>query len=303
MGAGHAREACPKYADSQRLDPQLGTLLHLGECYAKIGKTASAWASFRDADEIASSAHRPARAEDSASASRRSGRRLSELVVTVSDPAGGSRDPARRRGRQQGRVGHAGSGRSRRAQDHRERSGPEGVEPVRPGRGQAARRRASSCPRSRSRPRRAGPASTPSSGAPASSLPPAAAETGTSSSGGIRRSACSVGRPSERARAGLAVGVIFQLQKSSKLQRSRRRVSERHLSRGELRRRSSPHQPAHERREDGLDDLDRRLRRRRRARRGRTRARLHRAARREPARRSPRCSDPGFQGAMVRSVW
>jgi hypothetical protein len=53
FGSGKAIEACPKYSESYRLDPQLGTLLHLGECYAKAGKTAAAWVSFKDAVEVA----------------------------------------------------------------------------------------------------------------------------------------------------------------------------------------------------------------------------------------------------------
>lgn len=53
MSAGQTARACDKYAESKRLDPQLGTMLYLGECYAKIGRTASAWASFKEAADIA----------------------------------------------------------------------------------------------------------------------------------------------------------------------------------------------------------------------------------------------------------
>ncbi len=54
---GEVAQACAKYAESERLDPQLGTLLHLGDCYDKLGRTASAWASFKDAVEIAAQRH------------------------------------------------------------------------------------------------------------------------------------------------------------------------------------------------------------------------------------------------------
>ncbi len=51
--AGNFRDACAKYSESQRLDPQLGTLLHLADCYEKIGLVATAWTDFKDAIEIA----------------------------------------------------------------------------------------------------------------------------------------------------------------------------------------------------------------------------------------------------------
>lgn len=51
--AGNYGQACPLFEDSQRLDPQLGTLINLADCYEKQGKWATAWARYKAAIEIA----------------------------------------------------------------------------------------------------------------------------------------------------------------------------------------------------------------------------------------------------------
>jgi len=53
MKDGRIHEACPKYAESYRLDPRLGALLHWADCLEQDGKLASAYAAFRDAVELA----------------------------------------------------------------------------------------------------------------------------------------------------------------------------------------------------------------------------------------------------------
>ncbi|MGA2448214.1 MAG: tetratricopeptide repeat protein [Polyangiaceae bacterium] len=53
MAAGRVAEACPKFAAAAQLSRTAGVRLNLAECYAKLGRLASAWVQAEDALTIA----------------------------------------------------------------------------------------------------------------------------------------------------------------------------------------------------------------------------------------------------------
>lgn len=89
MAKGRHAEACPKFAASQKLDPGYGTQWNLADCLERSGRSASAWAAFREAADMA---HKAGQAEREAKAVRRANdmeKKLERLVIAVKAPAPG----------------------------------------------------------------------------------------------------------------------------------------------------------------------------------------------------------------------
>jgi hypothetical protein len=81
--------ACPKFAESKRLDASSGTSLNLADCYDKQGKTASAWAEFLIAARLAQSQGNPGRADEAGRRAKELESKLSFLTVRVSQKVSG----------------------------------------------------------------------------------------------------------------------------------------------------------------------------------------------------------------------
>lgn len=81
MTKGKHVEACPKFEASQQLDPGLGTMLNLAECYEKTGRTASAWAVYREAIPLARASGSKARQDLASERAQALQERLSTLTI------------------------------------------------------------------------------------------------------------------------------------------------------------------------------------------------------------------------------
>lgn len=86
---GNYADACPKFAASQKLDPGYGTLWNLADCLERTGRTASAWAAFREAADLAKKA---GQADREKKATRRAGEiepKLTRMTISIKDPPPG----------------------------------------------------------------------------------------------------------------------------------------------------------------------------------------------------------------------
>jgi serine/threonine-protein kinase len=63
VAQGNYPKACPKFEESLRLDPGIGTQFNLADCWENLGRTASAWALFLDTAAAAQAAVQPERAD------------------------------------------------------------------------------------------------------------------------------------------------------------------------------------------------------------------------------------------------
>jgi serine/threonine-protein kinase len=83
LEAGRASEACPKLAESQRLDPATGTLIALAACHELEGKLATAWAEFTEASGRAQRESRSDRYELASQRAEQLRPRLSWLSLEI----------------------------------------------------------------------------------------------------------------------------------------------------------------------------------------------------------------------------
>ena len=81
--AGDFAHACPKFVESQRLDPTAGTALNVGKCFEGLGKVASAWGAYKDAEMIAHNAGDTAREAGAVKLSAALAPLLPKLAIVV----------------------------------------------------------------------------------------------------------------------------------------------------------------------------------------------------------------------------
>jgi len=86
MAQNRLEDACAKYQASHDLDPAIGTLLRLADCYDRVGKSASAWALFIEAETVATRAQQTDRAEIAGTRAEELKARLSTVRLEIQEP-------------------------------------------------------------------------------------------------------------------------------------------------------------------------------------------------------------------------
>jgi serine/threonine-protein kinase len=81
MKLGKDEEACQTLERSQAVEPGVGTMLYLAECYEKLGRTASAWAMYREAASLAQEQGQSERAKKGATRAEHLQATLSKLTL------------------------------------------------------------------------------------------------------------------------------------------------------------------------------------------------------------------------------
>jgi len=81
MKDGKDEEACQTLERSQAVEPGVGTMLYLAECYEKLGRTASAWAMYREAASLAQEQGQTERAKKGATRAENLQASLSKLTL------------------------------------------------------------------------------------------------------------------------------------------------------------------------------------------------------------------------------
>jgi hypothetical protein len=87
MSAEKYAEACPKFEESLRLDPGMGTQFNLAHCWEKVGRTASAWAMFLDVAAAARASNQPQRETAAKERAAALEPKLTRMRIVVPDPA------------------------------------------------------------------------------------------------------------------------------------------------------------------------------------------------------------------------
>lgn len=86
-GAGHYAEACPKLAESLRLDASMGTRFYLADCFEHVGKLASAWTYYLEVSDAATAANLKERGKYATDRAEALKPRLPRLSLVVPEAA------------------------------------------------------------------------------------------------------------------------------------------------------------------------------------------------------------------------